>query len=142
MGYTHYWKIPKTVPNGDWHDIVRDVAKIIEATNIPLALEYDEPEKKPEISPWCIQFNGVGDDGHETFLIKPDLEEFSFCKTARKPYDTVVVAVLAYLGSVWPQYFDISSDGDPADWEDGIALARRALPDRGSIRAPYAVTSA
>ena len=48
----------------------------------------------------------------------------AFCKTAAKRYDTVVVACLCVLAETG---LDVSSDGGPADWEHGRALAEEIL---------------
>jgi hypothetical protein len=61
----------------------------------------------------------VEEDGHETFYISPRYtKEWNFCKTARKPYDTVVVAFLVMLNDVNPD-FTWSSDGEDEDHEAG-----------------------
>lgn len=91
-----------------------------------------------EITAERIAFNGTdeGDMGHETFIFAdqrslpyegadPDRLGWAFCKTARKPYDVVVTAVLTYLAADWG--FEVSSDGDVPDWEAGVALAEEAL---------------
>jgi hypothetical protein len=69
-----------------------------------------------------IRFNGIRDDGHETFVFfnkKVQCAEarkwgsntgFAFCKTARKPYDIVVCEVLLVLKRFMPN-LDVGSDG-------------------------------
>lgn len=82
----------------------------------------------PEVTKDHIWLNGddKDDQGHETFGIKVDDSEFNFCKTARKPYDVVVVAICIYLKSLG--IFDWSSDGDVKDHKEGGDLLLKCLP--------------
>jgi len=75
-----------------------------------------------------ISLNGTKEFGHESF----NLPEFfsagsDFCKTARKPYDTVVVACLIVLKHYLGDNVRVASDGDSEDWDSGLFLARMAL---------------
>jgi hypothetical protein len=132
MGYTHYWNNSKQITP----DLVDATTKILakaKERGIPLAYEYDLPDAPPVVSEIEIRFNGLLQDGHETFHFEQT--SFGFCKTNYKPYDTVVVAVLsvaAHLGLA-----EVRSDGDSAEWQDGVSLAREAtgLP----IRVPKSV---
>jgi len=124
MGYTHYWKNEGFTPE-QWGEACEISRKIIDASAVPVQFEYDQDDD-PEVSPSLIRFNGVEDDGHETFYLTPVSDSFSFCKTARKPYDEIVVAVLGALAEINP-HFSWSSDGDAQDHIDGIALYQRAL---------------
>lgn len=54
-----------------------------------------------------VCFNGVGDLAHETFVIKTGTDDF--CKTARKPYDLLVVACLIAAHKILN--YNFSSDG-------------------------------
>lgn len=121
MGYTHYWKTNGAMTATEWEAITAAARKIVTKSTVALAFEYDEPEKKIVISKTAIRFNGIGDDGHETFCIGPDGTDFEFCKTARKPYDEVVVAILVAC-AVHASVFSWSSDGDDADHADGLKL--------------------
>ncbi len=133
MGYTHYWKTTAPIPDDVWQLICGDAEKIILLSPAKLVWEYDEPNKLPEVKrvkadggDTCIRFNGVGDDGHETFFFEQHATDFSFCKTAQKPYDVAVCAVLAAIADR-TSLVKVSSDGDPSEWEEGLALARQAL---------------
>jgi hypothetical protein len=139
MGYTHYWTQPKSYGKAEWLRLCENVGSIMgvaqHAYDIDLAWEHDETTKPPEVSAECIRFNGVGDDGHETFLLMPKRTRepwqkrseigWACCKTAAKPYDVVVTAVLAYLAAAG---WRVSSDGAPRDWRAGVEMARDALP--------------
>jgi hypothetical protein len=91
--------------------------------NIPVAEEYDNPNTPPEITDKHIVFNGTGDDGHETFILCFGQQEWSFCKTARKPYDVLVVTVLMFCECYAPGAWDIGSDGNNDDWAEGMTIA-------------------
>ena len=135
MGYTHYFQQKLPVTEQQWLKITKAASAIIDEAikrGIPLAYEWDEPHFAPSVTPVLIRFNGIGDDGHETFLLARDSEpgrtagdkyRFQFCKTAHKPYDIAVVAILTlchrYTNGAW----DIGSDGEPDEWKDGVALA-------------------
>lgn len=126
MGYTHYFTTKDTLNPEKFKQFSNDVQKIINATTIPLAYEYDAPNDKPLINHETIRFNGINDDGHETFLLERDNIGFEFCKTAYKPYDIVVTAVLSLAKYYYGDDIDVSSDGDYDDWHDGVELARTA----------------
>lgn len=95
----------------------------------------------------AIGFNG--DDGpegegkeyadlsHETIVIEKncppqpdyrrgDSEYFAFCKTARKPYDLLVVAVL-FRARMLVNWLDVSSDGYYNEWLPGMLFAQEVL---------------
>ena len=126
MGYTHYWRGGK-VDADVWTKITTDVNKLIEQSEVPLQHEYDEPGTKPLVNEETIFFNGAGDDGHETFFIKPTGTDFEFCKTAYKPYDKIVTAVLAVIKEHAGDAIRVSSDGDEKDWQEGLAYAKKVL---------------
>ena len=55
-------------------------------------------------------FNGVGIDSHETAVVYKQASSFEFCKTARKPYDSVVVEFYKLIRKHAPSTI-LSSDG-------------------------------
>jgi hypothetical protein len=142
VGYTHYWQQLRDHSKATWEEIRQDVTAILNdvqhVQGIPLANGLGEPGTQPEVTGDKIWFNGVGpDDDHETLSLwrkRPPLEAWQskdrrggdFCKTARKPYDLAVTAVLAYMESI--HGLPVSSDGDGAEWLEGVEEARRALP--------------
>lgn len=99
---------------------------------------------EPEKSETQVALNGTdqGDMGHESFIMsrnpeddvadhakdRPDAERlWAFCKTARKPYDLIVVACLEAVKTLG-FISEWSSDGDANDLAPGIALCGRLLP--------------
>ena len=123
MGYTHYWNEVKVQPE-IWKAFVKLAKKAADASSIRIAWEFDETSKKPEFNAKGIRFNGCGDNGHETFVLRPNGSGFNFCKTAEKPYDEIVVSILILAAKYLPG-FSWSSDGDNKDFRDGLALAQQ-----------------
>jgi hypothetical protein len=125
VGYTHYWTNTRFTES-QWKTACELVRSIIRLSSVEVQYEYDEA-KPPQIDDTVfhvIRFNGVDDDGHETFCIERN-EVGGFCKTARKPYDEIVVASLFALKHVNPD-FSWSSDGDADAHLDGKNLYIRA----------------
>ena len=107
MGYTHYLKTAHPnqglIPMDRWEKIkIATICAIVES-RVPISdLILNDSN---------IVFNGVGDGAHETFVVSRKVQDFDFCKTARKPYDQIVCMVLAYMLLVIPELVDITSDG-------------------------------
>ena len=143
MGYTHYWRQLRDFTDTEWQELMR-LTKLITASS-----GRDIILSEFNINNEEIRFNGYGEEGHETFLItkkkraKADYEEqeaydrqgaFEFCKTAHKPYDKYVTAVLCALYNIevkeWPlgdgKIMSISSDGNTEDWTEGLFHAVRS----------------
>lgn len=132
MGYTHYWTQPEDYSPDKLLIIGDAIARIIREADCDIVNGHGEEDTKPYIGEDYISFNGRGENSHESFIIEGKREPSGYstlgwncCKTAHKPYDKVVVAALTYLKHDW--HWDVSSDGDIADWDEGIALAERAL---------------
>lgn len=128
MGYSHYFENKKDCPPENWAKIA-DAFKRMQATaiinNDPLLIH-----SASGVDDTGIWFNGIEDDGHETFhLTRVGSGRFNCCKTALKPYDRVVVAVLCLANFFAPGVWDIDSDGPNYEWQDGLTLARTVEPD-------------
>ena len=110
MGYTHYWH---DEGEGDQipADAVRLIRKITDEAHRQglIQREHDDP-RPPVVTAKVVRFNGVGELGHETFHFVPGRTSCCFCKTARKPYDAIVMRVLLVLGYYRPE-LTIRSDG-------------------------------
>lgn len=130
MGYTQYLFPRADFESKHWADIMAGTQRLVEICakrGIVLRVEYDEPEA-PSITKRKIVFNGLGEEGHETFVLLRRPEGRQFCKTARKPYDVAVTAMLAYVTSVYPYAMVVASDGGKKDWRKGVLLAREVWP--------------
>jgi len=131
MGYTHYWKLPE-IDEETWAKIQAASKEVV--AEVP-NLQYEFSDAGPPVvGPDIIRFNGKGQDGHETFYVeRANPGGFNFCKTARKPYDEAVTAVLCIVGhhltkegTLKDPYY-ISSDGYFSDWGEGRELATKVL---------------
>jgi hypothetical protein len=94
-------------------------------------------EGEPEFTEFYFSINGDAEaftsDGrdlaHESFYWagiptqsewrKDDPDFFEFCKTAYKPYDAVVTAILIRAKSIYGSCVRISSDGEWQEWQAG-----------------------
>ena len=127
----HYWKNKPSFSKHSvaWNNFIKDAEDILLVTeSLQLVrAEFDQLDMIPEVGENRIKFNGIGEDGHETFIInREDDEDFEFCKTARKPYDKIVTAILA-LAKHHLVIPNISSDGTSNDWDEGVDYASKIL---------------
>ena len=125
MGYSHYW-------NNEGHkdDEANFLKVVAEAkamyavlpektdtaggyhANDPLKLCGGQGDGEPQFEERVICFNGDAelDLDLETFYVTPQPCHNKFCKTARKPYDLMVCAVLLSMKKHLVN-FNFSSDG-------------------------------
>jgi hypothetical protein len=134
MGYTHYFTQPADFTEDQWTALKKDIDSIMtNAYFIPTELTMDET---------VICLNGVGADSHETLVIYRNVNRdgWDFCKTARKPYDDIVTAILLRL--VYSYNYTASSDGSWSDWQSGrnlYAATFNAMPTNIFNRRPQEV---
>lgn len=120
MGYTHYF-------HGTGEQEIDSKALVLIKSLLKegydkkiIQKEYDN-DSEPVVTDKLIQFNGIGDDGHETFDFDISQTGFKFCKTAFKQYDYYVTRVLLILK--YYHNIELSSDGDFTNKEEwGNAL--------------------
>ena len=99
-----------------------------EKHGVVIVRDYNEPGTEPELTEGYIRLNGEGKDGHETFYFVPVPDVFDFCKTAEKPYDAVVCAVLLAAQAHYGAALEVSSDGYwDREWSEGRKLFTAAL---------------
>lgn len=140
MGYTHYWNTKDSADLENWNLACAEVRRLIAAAKVKVAYECDRPADPPEVDGEGIRFNGVEEDGHETFEVRRDPagnrwpwqkpedgRYFDFCKTARKPYDVLVTASLLVLKAHLGDWLLLSSDGRWENWEAGAKLCTAVL---------------
>lgn len=120
MGYTHYWDTKGwSKKDVEGYKTARPIIQdILNRYSDIIQFDYEDP--KPAVaSAKLVRFNGIGDEGHETFYfpIKKNQNDynggndtFNFTKTARKAYDIVVCEVLLVLKAHMPG-ITINSDG-------------------------------
>ena len=117
MGYTHYWEIKQ--PNRiSSYSLAVIRQEVMAAYRSGLVQKECNDPTAPVITDSLIRFNGVGEAGHETFYF--DMNDayrteagkhFAFCKTARKPYDQIVMRVLIALQWDLKDGLQVTSDG-------------------------------
>jgi hypothetical protein len=158
MGYTHYWTfrkpagIPAAELEKNYQQAVKDCVKVIKeyqknALGSDRLSGYSAHTKPGQYG--GVNVNGKQDNAHEPFTLPEHFSDnfklyvndgsagmsgaFNFCKTARKPYDMVVVACLSILKYRLGDAVDVSSDGTIEDWSEGVLWARvclkRAIPN-------------
>jgi hypothetical protein len=125
MGYTHYYtpKVPKIFYDDKWNKFLDETKEIIkEGGKLGIVIRDGIGKGKPYITDTVVSINGDGSKGedHETLYIEKNNTNWAFCKTARKPYDTVVCAVL--LSAKQNLGFELSSDGNEDEWQSGVDL--------------------
>ena len=153
MGYTHY--IYRPVKNAGsafmFGKLALDAKKICDYADTVggIRIRNGEGLGEPEFGEFSFSINGdaeaFSDDGrdlaHETFYWagiptlsewrKGELDHFSFCKTAMKPYDAVITAILIRAKVIYGSCVSISSDGDwETDWEEGRILYEAVFNER------------
>lgn len=151
MGYTHYFTRDKRNVGSAWMfgRLALDAKKIIEqAKSEGIEICGALGTGEPEFTEAFFRFNGteVGGLDHETFAWEalPEQPEwqtkhfakgdkkndiFDFCKTAYKPYDAVVTAVLIRAKEIYGTLVDISSDGHWQEWQAGRDLYERVFSE-------------
>jgi len=120
MGYTHYWDTAAKKPTDENVKIMREaLAAMMKLSPNTIEINWDKSGS--------IGFNGIGDNAHETMVIDFTGDgAWNFCKTARKPYDKIVVACLILMKEL-----DIiekwSSDGDEDDFVEGKEFLKKVI---------------
>lgn len=135
MGYTHTSNHTAEIATRTWGKICADARKIFAVSPVKLADGSGDEGTAPEITRDAIVFNGErpGTIGYETFVLTRTPDSF-FCKTARKPYDPVVCAVLLAAASR-AVGLHVGSDGTREDWAAGLALCALAGVEVNAARA-------
>lgn len=146
MGYTHYWYISygnESLDLKKFKVFSNYVRELILTTNIKIC--DGGGTGLPRINSSCVRFNGCRCNGedYETFeILRPaqintyrsSEDFFNFCKTARRPYDDLVVAALLLFKDTFMEQVTISSDGDFDEWAAGYELARSVCKDLQPLR--------
>lgn len=129
MGYTHYWSLRGDVSEEEWRELLPDIDRIVSlgATLRSLSLAITAKfilapgtSGSPRATRTFYEINGVDEDEHEPFTLPLGN---GFCKTAGKPYDVVVTAILAFLKTRLGDRLSVRSDGNEKDWKEGLLLA-------------------
>lgn len=157
MGYTHYWNrhdhtgastTTRAHAREAYGRLVLDAQRICrQATEDGIIVCGALGEGEPDFTEGYFGLNGtvLNDEWHESMVWEavPTVPEwqaenkhgydlngkgvFNFCKTARKPYDAVVTAVLMRAKLHYGNAVDVSSDGTWDEWAQGRALYERTF---------------
>jgi len=117
MGYTHYWAFQEQPTKEKFAEFLEGVKQIV-ATAEEAGIEIGEQKYESDY----VSFNGVGTGAHETFYIELPSYDDGFCKTAEKPYDAVVTAILIHAKAILGNAIEIKSDGNWDEWDSGKVL--------------------
>ena len=149
MGYTHYWRTYRDFTEVEWVALQREAERIVQAAQDRLDINLAGPmeEGLPEITEDAIALNGASDEGYESFVLTRKQRDrrtweteparlglFDFCKTGRRPYDSVVVSILYAANKIAGDAISVSSDGGDifAPLVDEL-LAQSAKPEEKSF---------
>jgi len=131
MGYTHYFPQKNTVESEQWDVFCQKATYFLEQfmvlTEVKLQPDFESDHPFFEINPHFLSFNGdeSREEDHETFyLTRVKKESFSFCKTARKPYDLAVCGCLLLANKYMPGCYAISSDGGSSEWQEAVEFLK------------------
>lgn len=137
MGYTHYWyynpdkaKVGTTEAFSKALAAIKNYKDLLESRGLVVRGPMGEGEAI--LNEDVIAYNGDEASGraHETFGLERERQAprdgFHFCKTARKPYDTLVCLSLIALFEAFDdrEIFSHCSDGEDSDWGDAYAIYR------------------
>lgn len=154
MGYTHYWRVktPKK-QKGLAEKIEKQYQKAVKQCQ-KICFVYNKNFESGDyrrLSGYAafsapgkyggLDINGSKEYSHENFVLREHFNQnrgLEFCKTARKPYDTVVVACLIVLKHHLGEYIEVSSDGYSSEWYDGLELAKQVTGLK-SLRIPETI---
>ena len=146
MGYTHYWTINQNqISPESWFGFIQEFSEIEAKFHEKLDHTTDQ---KYRIDSESIIFNGIGEQGHETFTMnrKNPMEEsytgeneyFDFCKTARKEYDIAVCCALIIAKKHFGDIIRVSSDGQDQDgWGKAKELCQETLKYGSNFNISY-----
>jgi hypothetical protein len=156
MGYTHYWGFKdETLKQEDFDKIVKDV-KVIEkyfkendiVSRNAGGYHKDNFAKLDKNSVsyrgWIVgkeieEIEAISVNGdkekeldHENLYIQVGENTWTFCKTARKPYDLIVTLILLSV-KFHTRSTRVSSDGENEDWQHAFELFNVIFPKRNTF---------
>lgn len=114
-GYSHYWEVKTEIDPAVWDKIVAAAKKIVAAAEAQgIAVRGPMGTGKPEFTDEDIALNGdaATRNDYESFVLIRKPDGFSFVKTDEKPYDAVVVSILAVVKKLVKD-LSVRSDGGP-----------------------------
>ena len=113
MGYSNYFRTDREFTSSEWNVITNMAKHVISVSGI--IIRNAAGKEKPTINNDEISINGcayLGEDSESFVFTRLPCDKF--CKTNRKPYDDVCMAILQFIEMTHRDSIKISSDGD---WE-------------------------
>lgn len=116
MGYTNYIESTRTLTGSEWFKFQGIAHYILSENKDIVGNSLGDPIESIDecFTPNSIAFNGLGDDSYETCSFNKNYVGFNFCKTARKPYDKLVLACYLAFEEIHGGFI-VSSDGEDDD---------------------------
>jgi len=113
-GYTHYWG-HEGFEDDDWKKLTQAAKQIVsKAKKDKVEIAGPNGKGKPEITDKWISLNGKEPEDYETFHLTKAAQDFEFTKTAHRPYDAVVVSIMAAAKKLNKTFKPRSDGGDAA----------------------------
>ena len=122
----------------EWSQVVGTAKQIVaKALSEGISIKGGTGTGSPVFSSTLISLNGDQDlkEDYETFYLEktPERirngEHFAFCKTQYRPYDAVVVSILAAAKKIAPKAIEVSSDGGSGAIKRIYAHEERPMPE-------------
>ena len=126
MGYTHYFN-HEQLSQDKWDNLTKDVKELFVDSKDTIQLNDDDSDF-PKVNGDIIFFNGIANDGGETFVFTRKRQN-TFCKTFQRPYDKYVVAVLLLAKLHFGDEVNVRTDGNKSDWKKGFDLVNELKPN-------------
>lgn len=141
MGYTHYWRRRKSIPQPVFNAIVRDFRKVMAAIEEKgVRVCGGDGSGKPHVGKDSVSLNGCGNESLETFsfpriykpMYNPVANEnndrlFDFTKTGQQPYDIAVTSFLLIARRHIGDSLVVTTDGEDADWKEARTVVQETL---------------
>lgn len=118
MGFTRYWEFEK-LDSEKFKDFSSICQTLIDNMNISL--------EDVVVNETQVRFNGVDEDGHETFNFSLNKPTFNFCKTQLKLYDEVVCGCLYVAKLIFGDSIRVNQDCDPSHDEHIVKRVKSIL---------------
>ena len=114
MGFTRYYKIRGKLDKDRFEDFSSNCKILCELVSRKWGINIGGPDGdggEPTFSKESVEFNGIGKDSHESFILDLNSNGFNFTKTQLKPYDKHVEACLILAKYYFGDTIEVSSDG-------------------------------
>lgn len=124
--WTHRWRHRAPVPVPVWNAVLSDVKRVVRASPVPLALDRNQVQEPPVVGPFDVQFDGVGDRGHQPLRIthvpdpRADAGGWSSIDTAGRPYELAVIATLLLVRERAQAWVDVETRSSRIRWRCAV----------------------